>query len=336
MAIDDNTLYGLTGAQVKELPGKIEAIKGLARVLTTDDYNWPTSSPDGVALWKLPKGLYCTGPGVKKYISTSKSESSSGTILIGFQNDTNVSVTIFGDGVSKGFMRRFSINSATGMEGTSVYSYGLTNRDIIDSLTSTATDKALSANQGKVLKGLIDSLVIKNAGAPTTATVGTVGKLLEDTTNGKLYICTDATNPYVWEEVGTGGGASALTITITPDQQTEGAFTWTGATIAEIQTAFDNGTEVLIGTPGFILKVIARRSTTSAEELTVALDSYNTMALYLYSDGRGESDLFTLVSSKTLAAALATKQNTLTAGAGISITNGVISCTFANGNGVSY
>lgn len=30
------------------------------------------------------------------------------------------------------------------------------------------------------------------------------------------------------------------------------------------------------------------------------------------------------------------KQDTLTAGDGISITNGVISCTFANGNGVSY
>lgn len=33
---------------------------------------------------------------------------------------------------------------------------------------------------------------------------------------------------------------------------------------------------------------------------------------------------------------LATKQDVLTAGTGISITNGVISCTFANGNGVSY
>ena len=34
--------------------------------------------------------------------------------------------------------------------------------------------------------------------------------------------------------------------------------------------------------------------------------------------------------------ALAGKQDTLTAGTGISITNGVISCTFANGNGVNY
>lgn len=134
----------------------------------------------------------------------------------------------------------------------------------------------------------------------------------------------------------TGGGSTPLILTITPDQQTEGNFTWTGATIAEIQTAFNDGTEVLISASGTVFKVIAMRDTASATELTVALDSYNIMALYLYSDGRGESDLFTLVSSETLTAALATKQNTLTAGTGISITNGVISCTFANGNGVSY
>lgn len=40
--------------------------------------------------------------------------------------------------------------------------------------------------------------------------------------------------------------------------------------------------------------------------------------------------------SSAIASAMATKQDTLTAGTGISITNGVISCTFANGNGVSY
>ena len=61
-------------------------------------------------------------------------------------------------------------------------------------------------------KGQLDSIAIQNAGAPTTSTVGTVGQLLEDTTNGKLYICTDATNPYVWEEVGSGGGGGGATI----------------------------------------------------------------------------------------------------------------------------
>lgn len=52
--------------------------------------------------------------------------------------------------------------------------------------------------------------VISGAGAPTTATVGTVGLLYEDTTNGDLYQCTDATNPYVWEQVGGGGGGPTV------------------------------------------------------------------------------------------------------------------------------
>lgn len=60
-------------------------------------------------------------------------------------------------------------------------------------------------------KGYVDGKILTNAGAPTTSTAGTVGQLLQDSTNGKLYICTDATDPYVWEEVGSGGGAEAFT-----------------------------------------------------------------------------------------------------------------------------
>ena len=59
-------------------------------------------------------------------------------------------------------------------------------------------------------KGQLDSIAIQNAGTPTASTVGTVGQLLEDTTNGKLYICADATNPYVWEEVGAGGSGPTV------------------------------------------------------------------------------------------------------------------------------
>lgn len=54
---------------------------------------------------------------------------------------------------------------------------------------------------------------------------------------------------------------------------------------------------------------------------------------YFYNDENYQSA--SQVSS-AIASAMATKQDTLTAGTGISITNGVISCTFANGNGVSY
>ena len=51
----------------------------------------------------------------------------------------------------------------------------------------------------------LDGRIITGAGAPTTSTIGTVGQVYEDTTNGKLYICTDATNPYTWAEVSGGG-----------------------------------------------------------------------------------------------------------------------------------
>ena len=58
-------------------------------------------------------------------------------------------------------------------------------------------------------KGYVDTRVIQNAGAPTTSTVGTVGRLLEDTTNGKLYQCTAVSgNTYTWSEVGGGGGGN--------------------------------------------------------------------------------------------------------------------------------
>lgn len=95
--------------------------------------------------------------------------------------------------------------------GTGYMTIILGRSSIVDDLTSNSATLVLSAKQGKVLKDLVDSLVVKDAGAPTTATVGTVGKLYEDTTNGKLYICTDATNPYVWEEVGGGGGLAPTT-----------------------------------------------------------------------------------------------------------------------------
>lgn len=70
-------------------------------------------------------------------------------------------------------------------------------------------------------KGYVDAITLTNAGAPTTATVGTVGQLLEDTTNGKLYICTDATNPYVWEEVGSGGGSGPTVVQTTGTSTTD-------------------------------------------------------------------------------------------------------------------
>lgn len=83
-------------------------------------------------------------------------------------------------------------------------------------------------------KGQLDGRVLQNAGAPTTATVGTVGQLLEDTTNGKLYQCTaivPGTDPdpdtYTWSEVGGSSGPTVVqtTGTSTTDVMSQNATT---------------------------------------------------------------------------------------------------------------
>lgn len=76
---------------------------------------------------------------------------------------------------------------------------------IDDNTTYGLTGAQVKELPGKVT-GKIDARIKTNAGAPTTATTGTVGQLLEDTTNGKLYICTSISGgTYTWTEVGASG-----------------------------------------------------------------------------------------------------------------------------------
>ena len=92
-------------------------------------------------------------------------------------------------------------------------------------------------------KGYVDGKVLTNAGAPTTATVGTVGQLYQDSTNGDLYICTaivpgTAPDPdtYTWEEVATGNipTVNDSTITITNNGTTVDSFTTNAASAKTI------------------------------------------------------------------------------------------------------
>lgn len=79
------------------------------------------------------------------------------------------------------------------------------------------TEGVISADQTVMAtKSYVDGRVIQNAGAPTTATVGTVGQLLEDTTNGKLYQCTAVdteSDPavYTWTIITSGYTIVSLT-----------------------------------------------------------------------------------------------------------------------------
>lgn len=173
---------------------------GKARVLTEADYNWPTGSPDGVAAWLLPDGFY-EATGVKIYWSSSTNYSNAIFVKATAPNNDQYVLCI----------RKDTIERITISQSQALFYKILSVSDVVDNLTTANSNFPLSAKQGKVLKDLVDSLAFRGAGAPTTATVGQVGTLYEDTTNGDLYICTDATNPYVWEEVGGGGGLDPAT-----------------------------------------------------------------------------------------------------------------------------
>ena len=81
------------------------------------------------------------------------------------------------------------------------------------------TPRIATQQQWEDLASRVDSAngkIISHSGAPTISTIGTVGQLYEDTTNGKLYQCTaiDSTDPqnpsYTWSEVGAGGSGPTV------------------------------------------------------------------------------------------------------------------------------
>lgn len=190
---------------------------GKAKTLSSADFDYPTNNPDGVALWKLPAGIYIRPGTLKLYIRNNGStyQYPNDMLIVSRGGDWNIVLT-YDWSDSTGTRKAGTIyvwDDANYNNFRSGYpSNFLLSSAIIDNLNGQRSDEVLSANQGRVLKALVDGLVITGSGAPTTSTTGTVGQLYEDTTNGKLYQCTDATNPYVWSEVGAGGGGSAVTI----------------------------------------------------------------------------------------------------------------------------
>ena len=183
---------------------------GKARVLTTDDYNWPaTGTATSVALWLLEDGYYtCEDSSVVVCPDTSTSSISPGAFLIGGTTERKMVFYLTPDGNTR---RLYSTRIS---DGVSLAFYNLLGtNNVVDNLTTTSTTVPLSANQGKVLKDLVDSLAIRASGAPTTSTVGSVGTLYEDTTNGKLYQCTAVSgNTYTWTEIGAGGGSGPTVV----------------------------------------------------------------------------------------------------------------------------
>ena len=195
-------------------------------ILTEDDYS-EHSGLLAVDLWLLDDGIYYAPAGIFVRTSMARRFDGDNSLFLIKKDSTFVRITEIGGAFSSaandfyygGLQSHTAYNHPSRPDGDEIYVFDmLTNSSIVNGLDSTATNRPLGASQGNVLKRLIDSLVVKNEGAPTTATVGTVGMLLEDTTNGKLYICTAISgNTYTWSEVGAGGGGATVRTLTTSD-----------------------------------------------------------------------------------------------------------------------
>ena len=192
---------------------------GKPKVLTSANYDYPDANPTGIALWRLEPGLYMVPSGTTAYYSqyfNKPQNAYNGLYLIAIDNnETSTNIFYFSNTGAPQFA------STLIADGTRIapFSYYL---QVENSLTSDSASNALSANQGRILKDLVDSIAIRASGAPTTSTVGSVGTLYEDTTNGKLYQCTDITGgSYTWVEVGAGGGSGPTVVQTTGTSTTD-------------------------------------------------------------------------------------------------------------------
>ena len=156
---------------------------------------------------------------------------------IGYQASTGgLQSVAFGDDAKAGGSNAVAVGGTTmaNQNGAIALGYGASTSSIGEmNIGTSSTTYGYSSSNYRLLSGVYDAQgdhdavtlgqlngrVKQNAGAPTTSTVGTVGQLLEDTTNGKLYQCTaiDTTDPdnpsYTWDEVGGGGGVTPVQTT---------------------------------------------------------------------------------------------------------------------------
>lgn len=188
------------------------------KVLSTADYNYPDNNPTSVALWLLEPGVYMqpsTAITVKANNEGNLSSLEAGTFVVGNTKENYKKILVYGATGDSTQPMVYSTNVTTGAKGYIVNV--MTNQTSITQATGSSQTAVMSQ---KATTDLVNGRVMTNTGAPTTSTVGTVGQVLEDTTNGKLYICTAAdtiTPSYTWTEVGAGGGGSALTVLSTAD-----------------------------------------------------------------------------------------------------------------------
>lgn len=155
---------------------------GGAIPLTADDYNYHISGTedDTVALWKLPAGIYESYTnGVKTAMWTNQSFVSNAIFIVRHPKTTITAITSFANNADNdvvaianytGGVIDAMVETSSGTRLTRIASYAngnachlLNTIEVVNNLTNTREDVPLSANQGKVLKDLIDNLTARVA-----------------------------------------------------------------------------------------------------------------------------------------------------------------------------
>ena len=130
---------------------------GKAKVLTTDDYNWPTTgTKTSVALWLLPDGIYYVPRDISTSATSMYAGPESGFVLVAHNHDQTSSKTRLDIFDVIGNQYTYTDND----DGTlsSGGSYVVLGNMVTDNLSSTSSTRPLSAKQGKVLKDFIGDL----------------------------------------------------------------------------------------------------------------------------------------------------------------------------------
>ena len=152
------------------------------KTLTTADYNYPISNPDGISLGLLEAGLYkVQDNNVYVYLNSKKKNHEPELFLVS-PEDTNL-----GSRYGLCYYPKASASSET--HAVTMYRYSSsTGQYIPNSMTNLADEYEMS----QVITQIGSS-------APTTSTKGRIGQQYYDKTNAKLYLCTDILgSDYTW------------------------------------------------------------------------------------------------------------------------------------------
>lgn len=185
---------------------------GTVKILSESDYNWnsvshsATAPFDSIAPWLLYTGVYQFPADV--YVSLERNSSKS--VITDF-NNRGVFVSKEIGGSYDGWMAFLMFDSSVDNQRITMGVYdrsgirqwetaGLVRSDIANNLTTSAYYKVLSAAQGKVLNEKITPT--SDSGAPTTSTVGSLGKVYIDTSTDTAYMCVKVSgSTYTWKQI---------------------------------------------------------------------------------------------------------------------------------------